>query len=72
MTELEQQLYEAEKLNNECSERDLAWMKKYGARDGESLEGAASVAYEGGPRGLRWSRLSEQIFRFDKWSLRRG
>jgi hypothetical protein len=20
---------------------------------------------------LRWSRLSEQIFRFDKWSLRR-
>jgi ABC-type dipeptide/oligopeptide/nickel transport system permease subunit len=20
----------------------------------------------------RWSRLSEQIFRFDKWSLRRG
>ena len=22
--------------------------------------------------GQRWSRLSEQIFRFDKWSLYRG
>jgi hypothetical protein len=21
---------------------------------------------------LRWSRLSEQIFRFDKWSVRQG
>jgi hypothetical protein len=24
------------------------------------------------PVGLRWSRLSEQIFRVDKWSLCRG
>jgi len=37
MEDIEQQLYEAEKMNNEWAERHLAWMKEYGAYQGEGF-----------------------------------
>jgi hypothetical protein len=37
---------------------------------GSKLVGTGAVGAAG--QGLRWSRLSEQIFRVDKWSVCRG
>jgi hypothetical protein len=64
---LAQEVGDAVVMNGVFFERNIVVISKVNRTNIEN-----AVKYLNISGGLRWSRLSEQLFRFDKWSVCRG